>query len=561
MITDAPTHPHAVGQRGTARSRPIAVIGAGPGGLAAALLLAAADLPVVVYEARSEIGGRSRRLELDGHRFDCGPTFFMMPWVLEEIFAACGTTLSQEVELRRLDPMYRLLLGQPGRRPLELDATQDLQAMRRSLAALDPRDGPAFDRFILETRRKLERLTPILRRPVRGWLDLLDADGLRAAAVLRPWRSVAGELRRRFHHPLTQRALSFQSKYLGMSPEECPELFTILPFIEYEYGIWHPTGGCSALMDAMARLARHMGVEIRTNAPVEALEFDGPRLRAVVAGGERVEHDHAVINADATWALKALVPPRLRGRATDAEIDSRRYSCSTFMLYLGVDGAVDLPHHAIYTSADYEGNLEDISRLGRLTEDASMYCCNPSVSDPTMAPRGASSLYLLVPVPNCRPGSSGVDWVVEAPALRERVLQQMERIFGAGDLRPRIRCERIVTPLDWRAERINHGAVFNLAHGLGQMLHRRPQHRMPGVDGLWFVGGGTHPGSGLPVIFLSSIITTRLLCGALGRRHPCDAPLAPHRRYPRPRDADLRQLPEDPGAALAPVAGVESGGA
>lgn len=538
---------------------PVAVIGAGPGGLAAALLLAAAGIRVRIYEALPEVGGRSRRITLGDFSFDCGPTFFMMPWVLEEIFAACGTTLTEHADLRRLDPMYRLLLGRPGAAPLALDTIQDLSLMRERIAAIEPRDGAAFDRFIVQNRHKLERLTPVLRRPVRGWLDLLDLDGLRAGAMLRPWRSVADDLSKRFHHPLVQRALSFQSKYLGMSPAECPELFTILPFIEYEFGIWHPIGGCNALFRAMAELAVSMGVEIRTGAPVERLEFDGRRLRAAIVGGERFEHEHAIINADATWALKKLIPAELRGRESDAEIDSRRYSCSTFMLYLGMDGELDLPHHTIYTSADYHGNLEDISQHGRLTEDASFYCCNASRSDPTLAPSGASSLYLLVPVPNCKPGFSRVDWNLEAPRLRERTLDQLERLLHVDSPRCRIREERCITPLDWRAEHINHGATFNLAHSLGQMLHKRPQHRMPQVDGVWFTGGGTHPGSGLPVIFLSSIITTRLLCESLGRTHPCDQPAPRRVRYPRASGQDLRQLSEDPGVALAPVAGLHAG--
>jgi len=548
------------GPRAAGGSRdPVAIIGAGPGGLAAAMQLAASGLSVTVYEAQDRLGGRTRRITAGEFAFDCGPTFFMMPWVLEEIFAACGSSLAHHVELQRLDPMYRLMLGRRGEEPLTLDTTQDLAAMRERVGRIEPTDAAAFDRFIRDNRVKLERLTPVLRRPVRGWLDLMDRDALRAATALRPWRSVAGDLDRRFRNPFVRRALSFQTKYLGMSPYECPELFSILPFIEYEYGIWHPVGGCNALVDAMADCAGAMGVVIRTDSPVSAIDFDGRRARGVIVDGEFHAHRHVIINADATWALKHLIPAHLRGRESDERIDSKRYSCSTFMLYLGVRGEVDLPHHTIYTSAEYERNLEDIARLGRLSADPSIYCCNPSPRDPTLAPPGHSSIYLLVPVPNCKPGFSTVDWAREAPLLRERALDQVQHAMGAGDLRGRIVEERMVTPLDWRAERINHGATFNLSHSIGQMLHRRPQHRMPGVDGVWFVGGGTHPGSGLPVIFLSSTITTRLLCEQLGRTHPFDGSVKDPPRYPRPRESNLRQLPADPGTALAPVAGVETG--
>lgn len=547
--------------------------------------LAAAGVGVTLYEARPEIGGRSRRVTEGAFGFDCGPTFFMMPWVLEEILAACGTTLSDLVELTRLDPMYRLLLGRPDADPLTIDTTQDLSRMRERIAAIEPADAAAFDRFIVDNRAKLERLTPILRRPVRGLFDLMSMEGMRAGLSLRPWRSVADDLARRFKHPQVRLALSFQTKYLGMSPYECPELFTILPFIEYEYGVWHPRGGCNAIFRAMAERCADMGVQIRTSAPVERIVFDGRRATGVVVNGEVRSHPHVVINADVAWAMKNLIPESLRtapevpgrtaehvlgpiartlgigrpaGVESDAEIDARPCSCSTFMLYLGVRGELPLPHHTIYTSPSYESNLADISKNGTLSSDPSMYCCNASATDPTLAPRGSSSLYVLVPVPNTKPGFSKIDWAAETPRLRDRALDQLERVFGVDDIRSRVEAERIITPLDWQADRINHGATFNLAHGYSQMLHRRPQHKLPSFEGVWLVGGGTHPGSGLPVIFLSSTITTRMLCAELGRTHPMDD-ASPRVRYARPRDAHLRKLSADSGAALASSAGVEAG--
>ena len=236
---------------GPGRSRSVAVIGAGPGGLASAMLLASAGFRVTVYEAHDVVGGRTRRLEVGDYRFDCGPTFFMMPYVLEEIFAATGRRLSDYAQLKRLDPMYRLLIGQRTGDPLVIDTTQDIARMARQLSAIEPTDGPAFERFIRDNRRKLDAMTPILRAPIRGLGDLMNASSMRAGLSLRPWQSLYDHLKGYFRHEGVRLAMSFQSKYLGMSPFECPELFSILPFIEYEYGIWHPIGGCNALVRAM----------------------------------------------------------------------------------------------------------------------------------------------------------------------------------------------------------------------------------------------------------------------------------------------------------------------
>lgn len=506
----------------------VAIVGAGPGGLAAAVILAASGCGVSVFESRATVGGRTSRVEVTGsngvgYRFDRGPTFFLMPYVLAEVFAAAGERLEDHAELVRLDPMYRLLIGRKGREPMTVDATQDIAEMARRIAAVSPRDGAAFERFIADQRVKLRLSEPILRSPMRSLLDLANVESLKVLPHLKPHKTVHQLLGEYFTDEHVKLAVSFQSKYLGMSPFECPSLFTILPLIEYEYGIWHPIGGCHALCEAMANLASARGVEVRLSTPVERVTFDGARARGVVVNGVEERFDAVVVNADATWAMKNLIPPELRraGAAkgyTDAALDGKRYSCSTYMLYLGVEGEIDLPHHTIHTSAGYEENLRDITERGRLSEDPSIYLCNPSRIDPTLAPAGHSSLYVLIPTPNCRPGTDGaaIDWAKEAPALRARAFAQMERVFGLRGIEGRVRAEVQVTPADWAAMGINFGATFNLAHNLTQMLHWRPQNRLKGFERLYLVGGGTHPGSGLPTIFLSSQISSRLLCEDVG---------------------------------------------
>lgn len=515
-------------------TRSIAVIGAGPGGLATAMLLAGSGLQVTVYEAGEMVGGRTSRVVVDSPRgpfgFDRGPTFFLMPYVLEEIFASTGRRLTDYADMTRLDPMYRLILGRPGQSPITIDATQDVPEMCRRIAAIEPADGPKFAKFIEDNRTKLNLMEPILRKPMRGLSDVVTSGSVKFLPHLHPQLSVAGLLKRYFQNPHVRLAVSFQSKYLGMSPMECPSLFTILPFIEYEYGVWHPKGGCYALMVGMAQACEEMGVTIRTSTPVVGLEFAGRKLTGVRLKGETAvhQHDQVVVNADAAWALKALVPEALRrGSESDRAMDNKRYSCSTYMAYVGVEGDVNLPHHTIYVSQKYEQNLADITTGGTLSDDPSVYICNPSRLDPTLAPKGHSALYVLMPTPNTHASDGKVDWTARKQEIRDVVHHQMRERFGISDLKQRIVVEHLTTPHDWKAGAdgigaINHGATFNLAHNLGQMLHKRVPHQYPGIDGLWFCGGGTHPGSGLPVIFLSAQIVSRMMCERLGVQYAGD---------------------------------------
>jgi len=490
-------------------SKDVIVVGAGPGGLASAILLAAAGVKVKVIERLPTIGGRTSSVEADGFKFDLGPTFFLYPRVLEEIFAAAGTSLRAEVEMVRLDPQYRIIFGVGG----QIDATPDIARMERQIAAVAPSDAPGFRRFLDENRTKLARMEPCLETPFDGWQNLVNMRLLKMLPMLRPHQSLDTYLGRFFRDPRIRLAFSFQSKYLGMSPFRCPSLFSILSFLEYEYGVFHPIGGCAALTVAMARVAERLGVEIRTDSPVEEVIFEGRRAVGVrtAAGEERASA--IVMNADFARAMKRLVPDRLRRRWTDRKIAGKKFSCSTFMMYLGVDGEFDLPHHNIHIADDYARNLDEIENKHVLSEDPSFYVQNACVTDPTLAPRGKSALYVLAPVTHQH---KNVDWSRERERFRAKMLRQIAKA-GFTDVEKRIRFERIVTPDDWDSKyEIHQGATFNLAHSLDQMLHLRPHNRFEDVDGVYLVGGGTHPGSGLPVIFESARISSRLLLADLG---------------------------------------------
>jgi phytoene desaturase len=491
-------------------SKRVLIIGAGPGGLAAAMLLAKAGLSVTVLERLPHVGGRTSTTQAQGFSFDLGPTFFLYPRVLEEIFAATGHDLRSEVELMRLDPQYRLVFGAGG----ELQATADVQRMEQGIAALSTGDSASFRRFLDDNRAKFQGFLPCLESPFLSWRAVLTPRLLRLLPLLRPWRSLDRELRTYFTDPRVRMAFSFQSKYLGMSPFQCPSLFSILCFLEYEYGIFHPVGGCGALTRAMAHIATDLGADILLDEPVEAILFEGHRATGVRTSRGVYLADAVVINADFGRAMSRLIPNGLRRRWSDGKLVNKRFSCSTFMLYLGIEGCyTELPHHNIFIAQDYARNLDEIENQHVLSEDPSLYVQNACVTDPSLAPPGMSTLYVLAPVTHQHPN---VDWTRERRRYRGVVLRQLAKI-GIEDVEPRIRFERSVTPDDWDAQyEIHRGATFNLAHNFRQLLHLRPRNRFEDLDAVYLVGGGTHPGSGLPVIFESARITSRLLLEDLG---------------------------------------------
>ena len=496
--------------------RSVIVVGAGPGGLTCAMLLAHRGFEVTVFEQQDQVGGRNARLQEAGFSFDTGPTFLMMQFILREMFAETGRNIDDYLDIRRLDPMYRLRFHD-----FELRATGDRVQMRQQLAAIVPGGDAGYDRFMQQEQKRFEKLFSCIQKPYSSVRDFIDWRLIQAVPYLSAGRSMFDKLGDYFSVDELRLAFTFQSKYLGMSAWECPAFFNIIPYVEHGYGVYHVTGGLNAISHAMQRVVGQDGGRVEVGTPVRRVRVrDGAARGVELEDGRRVAADDVVINADFGHAATTLFREGQLRRYSARRLERKRLSCSTFMLYLGLDTCYDIPHHNIFFARQYRKNVEEIFNTLRLSDECSFYIQNPCPIDPGLAPAGKSALYVLVPVPNQR---SGIDWDAEAEGFRNRILDQIEERTELGDLRQHIVAERIITPRNWEQDySVYGGATFNLGHNWGQMLVFRPHNRFEEVANCYLVGGGTHPGSGLPTIYESARISANLLCQA--RKVPFESP-------------------------------------
>ena len=390
----------------------VIVIGAGPGGLTSAMILAKRGFDVTVFEKEAVVGGRNAPIRLDGYTFDTGPTFLMMNFTLKEMFEEAGRKAEDYMEVKKLEPMYRLRFPD-----FDIFPTSNRQHMQQQIAELFPGNEGGYERFLATEKKRFELLFPCLQKPYSSLFDLFSPALLRALPHLSLGRSMFGQLGRYFDNDKLKLAFTFQAKYLGMSAWDCPAAFTMVPYIEHGHGIYHVIGGLNAISLAMQKVCEELGVNIRTSTPVKRLIIEGRAIKAVeLESGERCSADDYIINADFSHAMLNLCAPGELKKYTQAKFDSMSYSCSIFMMYLGVDKVYDVPHHTIVFAQDYKRNVEEIFNSLKLSRDNSFYVQNASVTDPTLAPAGKSALYILTPVPNNR---SGIDWEAEKDRFAE----------------------------------------------------------------------------------------------------------------------------------------------
>jgi phytoene desaturase len=487
------------------RQLSVAVIGAGPGGLAAAMLLAAEGYKVDVYEKQHQVGGRTSQVRLGEYLFDRGPTFFMMPHLLEEIFQKAGRDLNDYVNLTRLDPLYRLKFGDR-----EFLPTQNNELMQQRLEQLFPGSAQGYTRFMNDHETKFSKIIPLLQRPFARLTDYLTWPVIKSLPYLHLHETVYDHLSRYFQYEELKYAFAFQAKYLGMSAWDCPGTFSILSYQEHKYGLYHVEGGLNQLCTAMAQVVEELGGTVHLNAPVTQVMVEQRQAVGIqLEDGRTIEADDVVINADFATAANKLFAPGILKKYSSTKLEQKKYSCSTFMMYLGVKRTFDIPHHNIYFASNYKQNVDEMTKLKVLSKDASYYVHNPSPLDPTLAPTGKSALYVLMPVPNLE---ADVDWDTQKQSFRDAFIARMEEQPEFAGLSADIEEELLLTPYDWMAEHdVYRGATFSMAHNLDQMMYFRPHNQFEEISNVYLVGGGTHPGSGLPTIFESAKISTQLI--------------------------------------------------
>ncbi len=488
----------------------IIIVGAGPGGLSAGMILAKRGFKVTILEKESVSGGRNASIRENGYTFDIGPTFLMMNYILREIFEEAGKKAEDYIKVKRLEPMYRLKFVDR-----EIMVSSGFDAMKKEISKNFPGNEEALGRFMKTEKARYEKMFPCLQKDYSKFRHFFRPVFLKALPALQLHKTFWQNLSSYFKQADLKISFTFQAKYIGMSPWECPAAFTMIPYVEHEYGIYHVMGGLNQISAGMEKAFKELGGELLLNTEVAELITEKKKVKGVeLKDGSKMSADEVIVNADFAYAMSALAKNAGLRKYSVEKLKKKRYSCSTFMLYLGVKKKYNIPHHNIVFAGDYKKNVEEIFRKGAPSEDMSVYIQNASLTDPSLAPEGKSALYILVPCPN---KSANNDWQKIKESYKNKVLDMLEKRTELKDLRQNIETEIVYTPDDWEhRHNVYYGATFNLAHNLPQMLYFRPRNKFEELENCYLVGGGTHPGSGLPTIYESARITSNLLCKKYG---------------------------------------------
>lgn len=472
------------------------VIGAGVGGLAAAIRLAHAGYDVEVVEQHGIAGGRAGRWESQGFSFDTGPSLVMMQEVWEDLFASTGRRFSDYVNLVQCDPCYRLHFADGS----TLEMTSTLNRLLENLEQFEPGVTPRAMEWLKDTGELYRRGIQFIRRNMHQPQSMLRVGSMGLRYGPRALGDLQRMVGRYFKDPRLQQAVTFQALYLGLSPYEAMAIYGLLAHTEVAGGIHYPMGGMHQLPLALERLGKELGVRYRYNTRVKGLLKGGDRVVGMeLEDGGSIYSDLVIANSDLPYTYdKLLGEPYPR-------IERKEFSCSVVLLYLGVNRTYPhLLHHNLAVSSDLRASCDQLFRQHQMPEDPPFYVVATTRTDPSRAPAGGESLFVLVLAPSQDPANP-VDWAKVGPEVEKRTIARMERQLGCTDLARHIVTRKLVTPDDFTANYGNlRGEAFGLSHGLSQIGYFRPHNRHSRYRNLYFVGQSTHPGCGLPMVLISA---------------------------------------------------------
>ena len=477
------------------------VIGSGFGGLAIANRLQSMGIQVTLLEKREKVGGRAYQFEEKGYVFDMGPSLITAPTIINEIFEAAGKERTDYIEFMPLDPFYRVYFHDG----THIDYNGNPEEMKAQMRQFNPADADRFDDFMRAIKPVYEaviedKLGAVPFDTVKSMLDFTPR-ALKLKAFL-PVSAYAAQYFKDFRHHFM---FSFHPLFIGGNPFRSPSVYIMIPYLEQLQGVWFAKGGMYSLVQAFEKLFLEQGGTIACGAEVEKIEIEAGRATGVVTKTGTYGADLVVSNADVGHTYKHLIDAKHRKKWTDKKVDKTDYTMSCFLLYIGVKKKYpQLKHHTLILAKRYKELLKDIFDYKVLPDDFSMYLHVPTATDPDMAPEGAESIYVLIPVANL---ASGIDWEKETEPFTQKVVDFLEQ-WGMEGLRENLEVLRIMTPIDFR-DTLNSmfGNAFGIEPKLTQTAYFRPHNRSEDIPNLYFVGAGTHPGAGVPGVLLSAEAT------------------------------------------------------
>ena len=479
-------------KRPDARSPHAVVIGAGFGGLAAAVRLLVRGYRVTLLDRLDQAGGRARVFRDDGFTFDAGPTIVTAPFLFEELWAIAGEKMSDHVTLAPTTPFYRIRWGDG----TSFDYTGDPVAMRKEIARFNPRDVEGWEKLLAHAERIFDvGFSALAHAPFGRMRDMarVAPDMIR----LENYRTVHSLVSKYIEDERLRQVFSFHPLLIGGNPMSASSIYALIAHLERKWGVHFAMGGTGALVKGLVELIERLGGTVRLNTEVEEIVVEGGRARGVlIKGQERLDADLVVSNADSAWTYRHLVKPEHRTHWTDRKLDRARYSMGLFVWYFGTKKQYpDVAHHSILLGPRYEGLLTDIFEHKVLSSDFSLYLHRPTATDPSLAPAGCDAFYVLSPVPHLQ---SGTDWKKASEPYRKGLERFLDGSVLPG-LSASLVTSRVLDPQGFLDDYLSmYGAAFGLEPVLQQSAYFRPHNESEEVKGLYLVGAGTHPGAGLP---------------------------------------------------------------